>query len=123
LAGCSFVAADGDATTTSRGEMQSPRRVAAVATSPAQRAPIVQPMPLPRRPGFEVNQGQWPAIVSHAARDGGATLFLTPSEAVWRFVGSDSERAAGTRAVRMRWLDANLAPAIVASGCQDARVN
>jgi hypothetical protein len=112
LAGCSFSATDTvEPTAGTPGVDSTNRRVAvAGASSPAHRIPVARPLSIPRRAGFEANQGQWPSVVTHVARDGEATLFLTSTEAVWRFVhgssGSDGQQrnrtGTGGRQVRMR---------------------
>lgn len=82
----------------------------------------VHPLSLPRRPGFEANQGQWPGTVSYVARDGHATLFLTPTEAAWRLPAAPTQSEARSY-VRMRWLGANPTPEVIGEVPQTARVN
>jgi hypothetical protein len=78
--------------------------------------PRLAPFSMPRRPGFEENRGQWPTGVTHVARDGAAMLFLTRTEAVWRFRGTRDD-------VRMRWLGANPSPHVEGVAPYAARVN
>lgn len=84
--------------------------------------PHLQPLTMPRRPGFEVNRGQWPGSASYVARDGAAMLFLAPDQAVWRFRAGSSERRSAEQ-IRMRWLGANPSPAIAGADPRAARVN
>src|SRR5262249_58599633 len=86
-------------------------------------------LPIPRRPGFEINRGQWPAPVAYVARDAQATLFLTLSEAVWQLrtasapAPPSTAHATDAPAVHMRWTGANTAPTVDGSAVQRARVN
>jgi hypothetical protein len=73
----------------------------------------------PRRAGFEVNRGQWPAAVRFVARDGEATLFLTADEAVWRL----DDPISGPAVLRLRWLGANRHPVIFGAEPLPRRVN
>lgn len=108
-----------------------PTRLAAAETASPRppRVPLARSLSIPRRPGFEPNQGQWPSAVTYVARDGEATLFLTPTEAVWRLHGTPGHRAPGSHgsaaagAVRMRWLGANPAPLMVGSAPRPTRIN
>jgi hypothetical protein len=82
-------------------------------------APAATTLTAPRRVGFEVNRGQWPAPVRYAARDGEATLFLTEREAVWRLHGGGG----GGDYVRLRWIGANADAELLPSGERPVRLN
>lgn len=77
---------------------------------------------LPRRPGFERNQGQFHSAVRFAAREANTTLFLTAGEAVWRLRHRD-ESGARASTVRMRWLGANPAPEVLGTEPAPGKVN